>query len=139
MSIQYNVIIEKEGQGALIDWGNSPGWIEQHRELLDNAERMTLIPKEGISLPVVSVALGPDRRWILFSRVAGIINTKKGDQQEKVRLYAIGWQSTVSGVNAKSITWVYPNGVIENAEEPAFIQHYLGRPEQPLEQIGDHS
>jgi len=43
----------------------------------------------------------------------------------RIRLYAIGWQCNVRGVSVKSLTWVYPNGAIEHAEEPGFVNAFL--------------
>jgi len=121
LPIEYNIAIENAGQpDVLVDWGNAPGWVERYRERLDAADRISLIPKNGQALPTVTVTLGGDRRWVAFSRVCGIVN---GDK--RIRLYAVGWQQTVRGVNIKSLTWVYPTGAIEHAEQPSFINQFL--------------
>jgi hypothetical protein len=116
----YDVAIEGDYQ-VLIKWGETPNWIADHKELLENAHQISLIPKEqGNGMPVVTARLGDGKRWILFSRVVGQINGPKS-----LRMYAIGWQKTVKGSNIKSIQWVYPGGTIENAEEPTFIDRFL--------------
>jgi len=121
LPIEYNIAIENAGRpDVVVDWGNTPGWVEQHRERLDTADRISLIPKNGQPLPTVTVALDGERRWVVFSRVCGVVN---GDKH--IRLYAIGWQQTVRGVNVKSLTWVYPTGAIEHAERPSFVNRFL--------------
>lgn len=126
--IQYNVLIEREGKGIQVDWGNEPGWMERYRDHLDTADRITLVPKPGVPMPVVSTRLGDGKRWILMSRVRGILNQGTG-QESEIRLYFLGWQKTVGGENVKSITWIYPNGMTENAEEPSFAHHFLPQPQ----------
>lgn len=119
--MEYNIVIEGGGNSLVIDWGNDKNWARRYRAQLDGAERISLIQKTPPTpLPVVTVALGDGRRWIVFSRVFGKID---GGQQ--VRLYCIGWQRTVKGVNVKSLTWVYPNGAIENADMPTFADRFL--------------
>jgi len=116
----YNVAIEGKEQ-VLIDWGNSPDWVKKYDSLLDEADRISLIPKDKSNgLPVVTAHLDNDKRWIIFSRVAGQINGPNN-----IRLYAIGWQQNIKGINIKSIQWVYPGGTVENAEEPTFIDEFL--------------
>jgi hypothetical protein len=120
MKIEYDILIESEAGGIKIDWGNHAGWINEYDKLLEGADRITLAPKDGVDLPIVSVELGEGKRWIVFSRVFGQVTSGK-----RVRLYAIGWQTTVGGANIKSITWVYPNGTIENSDIPTFWKHFL--------------
>lgn len=117
---RYNVAIESPLGQELIHWGNDPNWMEINKELLATAHTLSLIPKEGEALPVVSVHLDADKRWILFTRVFGNIT---GGQY--VRLYAIGWQSTVRGVNVKAIQWVYPTGAVESADEPSYWAKFM--------------
>jgi len=118
---RYNVAIESPVGQTLVQWGADPNWMEINRELLATAHTLSLIPKDGQALPVVSVRVDADRRWILFSRVYGRV-TGPG----QVRLYAIGWQSTVRGVNVKAIQWVYPTGAIESADDPTYWERFLG-------------
>lgn len=117
--ILYNIAIEGKEQ-VIIDWGNSPKWLSVHAELLKTAHRISLIPKEGVNLPIVSVDLTGNKRWIVFSRVYGAL-TGPG----QARLYAIGWQQEIKGVNVKSIQWVYPAGTVECAENPSFMKYIL--------------
>ena len=115
----YNIAIESDDAQELVDWGNAPGWIEQHRAILDTAHTLSLIPKDGYELPVVSVRLDGSKRWVCFSRICGQL---PGGQ---VRLYCIGWQSTIKKINVKSLLWVYPSGAVECADDPSYWQEFL--------------
>lgn len=117
----YNVAIESEEEQVLIDWGNEKGWQDTHKELLNSADRISFIPKEQ-NLPVVTVALDNEKRWIVFSRVHGRIS---GGNGREIRLYCIGWQKTIRGVNEKSLLWVYPGGAVECADFPTMIEQFL--------------
>jgi hypothetical protein len=123
LPISYNVAIEGKRQ-ILVDWGNTPGWLETYREDLDNAHRISLIPKEGQPIPVVSVILDGSKRWIVGSRVCGRVNKGTGEGSE-IRIYFIGWQQTIGNINVKSIHWVYPGGAVECADEPMLVDHFL--------------
>jgi hypothetical protein len=117
----YDIAIEAPDGQIKIDWGHTPGWMETHRALLDTAERVSLLPKDpAVGLPLISTQLQPGQRWVLFSRVYGQVT---GGQQ--VRLYCIGWQQTIGGKSVKALTWVYPNGVIENGNEPTYWLNFL--------------
>lgn len=114
--IEYNLAIESEQGQAVVELGQEQGWLDKYRHLLDTATRLSLLPRND-GLPFVSVSLDGTKRWIYFSRVVGRMNT-----EERIRLYAIGWQDTINGKNVKSLTWIYPGGMIEMAEEPTLIQ-----------------
>ena len=114
MEMLYNIAVEAPDEQCLIQWGNERGWLETRRDLLDKAARISLIPKEMGELPVVTVQLGNGKRWIVFSRVYGRL------PGGRVRLYCIGWQATVKGVNVKSLLWVYPTGDVECSELPSY-------------------
>jgi hypothetical protein len=122
--IGYDVVIERadENRSVVIPWGDAPNWIEEYREDLERATGIAYIPKEGVHLPVVRIELGGDRRWVLFSRVAGTISSTPSAE---LRVYCIGWQRTVEGHNVKALTWVYPSGAIESADEPTMIGAFL--------------
>jgi len=122
--IEYNVAIETNSGSILVDWGNSKDWVTKYREDLDNANSLALIPKEGIGLPIVTVELSGQKRWVVFSKVFGIIN-KKNNKKSEIRLYCIGWQQKVAGTNVKSLNWVYPGGTVENSENPSFVGKIL--------------
>ena len=123
LPILYDVVIEGIGYDILVDWGNTPGWLETYADHLDQATRISLKPKEGARLPIVTVKLGLGRRWILFRRVFGIASGGGGQQ---VPVYAIGWQQLVQGVNIKSIAWIYPSGAVEVADDnPTFWKNFL--------------
>ena len=115
--IKYNISIEGEGKSVLVDWGNTKSWIQTYQHQLENADRISLIPKRGKHVSVVTVVLGEGKRWIIFSRIFGKTGTPN-----RTRLYAIGYQQTVKGVNIKHLTWVYPNGTIESADKPTYIK-----------------
>lgn len=123
--ILYDIAIEPLGdrEMTIIDWGHTPRWMETYREELDSARALVLTPKDGADLPSVRVELGGDKRWVVFSRVAGHVMGGAG----QLRIYCIGWQRTVRGESVKSLTWVYPGGVTENAEEPTLIDVFMGR------------
>lgn len=115
--ILYNIAVESPNGQHLIQWGNEKGWLETCRDLLDNATRISLIPKD--KMPLVTVQLGNGRRWVVFSRVYGRL------PGGRMRMYCIGWQATVKGVNVKSLLWVYPNGNIESGDEPSYWKEFI--------------
>lgn len=114
-STDYNLQIESDQGQAIVQLGQEQGWLMKYRHLLDTATRLSLLPRRN-GLPFVSVKLGGTKRWIYFSRVYGKMNSP-----EQVRLYVIGWQDTISGKNVKSLLWIYPNGIVECAEEPDLL------------------
>jgi len=128
--IQYDIAIEGKGFQIKVPWGEerAKGWQTRYGVELKDAERLSLIPKEHArDLPVVTIKLDQDKRWVLFSRVYGtIINQNNCSKTKKeIRLYCIGWQTKIRGVNVKSLTWVYPNGSIESSENPSFEFAFL--------------
>jgi hypothetical protein len=123
LEFRYNVAITTDDEPPiLIDWGNQRGWMKEYNDQLERATRLSLIPKNGQAMPTVTVELGPEQRWILFSRVYGQVTGPV-----RMRCYAIGHQQTVKGVRVKSIMWVYPDGSIEHAEEPSFWREFLNK------------
>jgi len=120
----YNVVIEGEKRQVEIDWGNSPDWMDVFRDDLDNAKRISLVPKDKAAnnLPIIAVYMDGDKRWVVGSRVFGQIADNRGVE---MRIYFIGWQMTVGGVNIKSIHWVYPGGAIECADDPTLVNYFL--------------
>lgn len=119
MKLDYNIAIEGRGYQELVDWGEAPDWQKALQDQLESAQRISLIPKTSNGLPVVTVELGEDKRWVVFSRVVGRLGGKR------IRLYCIGWQMTVGTKNIKSLQWVYPNGVIESADRPNYADLML--------------
>jgi len=123
LPLSYNVAIESVDGQVLVDWGNEKNWQETHRELLNSAHRISLIPKNKVhDQPVVSIVLDGEKRWVIFSRVYGHV---AGGNGREIRMYCIGWQKTIRGVNEKSLLWVYPSGAVECAEQPTMIDHFL--------------
>jgi len=122
LDIGYNIAIEGDGYNLLVDWGDGTDWVKKLRTELDNAERISLIPKEGCHLPLVTVQLEENQRWVIFSRVFG--KTAK-EEPHQARTYCIGSQENIAGKNKKSLTWIYPNGSIEIAEEPSLIGLFI--------------
>lgn len=121
----FNVAVEGNFPSVLVDWGNDPGWADRIRGQLEAAQRISLIPKDvHAHLPIVSVDLSGDRRWVLFSRVYGQLAMGTGGRRQ-VRVYCLGWQQTVGETNIKGLTWVYPNGVIEMADEATMWKLYV--------------
>lgn len=121
-NIQYNIVIQRDGEDTVVDWGSQPNWARDLKDTLDNASAITLVQKNiSFGLPTIKIQLGDDKRWIIFSRVYGQVN---GDRQ--IRMYAAGWQiQCADGQNIKCITWVYPNGSIEVGDEPAHWKLFL--------------
>jgi hypothetical protein len=124
LPFSYNISIESKEESVLVDWGNTPGWMEACRDRLDSAYRISLIPKVAGSAPVVSAILDGEKRWLIGSRVCGKINKGTGDGKE-LRIYFIGWQQTVNGLNVKSIHWVYPGGAVECSDEPTLVDRFF--------------
>lgn len=122
--MDYNIIVGEGDDALLIEWGHHKGWIQEYRERLDSAKRLTLVPKLGVRLPTVSVSLEPNQRWIV---VAKVVKQQRGPNAHKPprKIYGVGWQETIKGVNVKNITWVYPSGEIENAPAPSFIDETI--------------
>ena len=121
--IEYNIVVAGKNEGKIIDWGNDPDWVNKYRYLLDDAEMISLVPKKDKkNLRPVAIRLGDNRRWIIFSRVYGQVTSGK-----EIRLYAIGWQKTFDDKSEKSITWIYPDGGIENTglDGPSFWRDFL--------------
>lgn len=128
-SIDYNVVIQSEQDGetleVLIEWGKTPKWMTTYSENLNRATAITLVPRPGSSLPVIGVKLLEPRRWILFSRIMGVL----ASGHKPIRMYAIGWQMTTPNGNLKQIAWVYPNGSIEIANDPTHWKAFTVIPE----------
>lgn len=121
--IEYNIVVAGKNEGKIIDWGNEQGWADKYKYLLDEAEIISLVPKEKYNnRRPVAVRLGDSKRWIIFSRVFGQVTSGK-----EIRLYAIGWQKSIGDTTEKSITWVYPDGTIENTglDGPSFWREFL--------------
>ncbi len=120
----YNLLIEGQFEPIKVELGDDPKWMEKYKKELDTAEQISLVPKDGINVvvPVITVALDGEKRWIFFSRVCGRI---VGGTGKEIRLYCIGWQETYKNKNFKSLTWIYPNGVIEESDKPSYTHHYL--------------
>lgn len=117
---EFDVAVEGHTRSVRIDWGHDPGWVDRERELLDSAERLSLIPKgDRLDRLIYSVVLGPGRRWILNSRVVSAVNQNTGARKAGIRLYLLGWQTTFGGKNIKCKMWIYPNGMVEMCDEPS--------------------
>lgn len=119
--IYYDLAVESPLGQVRIDLERDANWLETYRELLDSATRISLLPKDGTGLPVVTVGLDNGKRWIYFSRVYGAMGAAA-----QIRLYAIGWQETINGENTTNLIWVYPTGTVEYAPEPEFWKAILG-------------
>jgi len=117
MPIEYDIVFEGKTNRRII-WGESPNWAREYKEELSAAKRISLIPKNGASLPIITVLLDEGKQWIVFSKVMG--RMKGIGAGREFRLYAIGYQYNVNGSNVKHINWVYPGGSIECAEEPSY-------------------
>jgi len=128
--IKYDVLIEGEYENGQkynirVAWGQESEWIKKHRKELDGARYITLYPKKDfLNMPTVVVSLDENKRWILFSRVYGAIGAYNSGATE-IRLYCIGWQLETRGVNVKNLMWIYPNGSVESAEEPGFVNLFF--------------
>lgn len=121
--ITYDILIEVDDANQFrVDWGKTPDWIKIHKEHLDNARRISLLPKPGQVGPMVSVFLDGDKRWVIGSRVHGSATAGTGVE---FRIYFIGWQRTVGNENVKSVHWVYPGGMVECSPEPTMVAQFM--------------
>lgn len=120
--MDYNLAVEGDDSQILIDWGNEKDWITRYRQQLDSAHRISLIPKKYSPLPVITVDVR-DRNWIIFSKVFGKLSA--AGHKHEIRLYAIGWQANLGGQSVKSLLWVYPNGAIESALWPGYVDQFF--------------
>jgi len=118
----YNLEYIVEGKKDIVFLGLQPNWLREHREALDRAEIISLIPKEGVNLPPLTVFLGDGKRWIYFKRTYKITNNGPS-----IPLYCLGWQDNVNGANVKSLNWIYPDGYIESAQEPVRVHGFIKR------------
>jgi len=121
--LKYDIIAERGGKGRIFKWGEEEkNWISKYRSYLDSADRISFIEKDS-HIVTITVSLNGSKRFVFFSRVFGKVNSS--GQEKQVRLYCIGWQDTIKGINVKSLNWVYPDGMIENSEEPSYIHHFI--------------
>ena len=122
--MDYDVWIGSAEASIHIDWGSTMGWMTTYKKELDEAKRLTLVPKHGVKLPTVTVSLQPNQRWVIVCKV---VKQQRGPNAHKParRIYGIGWQETINGVNVRNVTWVYPTGEIENAPTPSFIEETI--------------
>jgi len=104
---------------ATIDWGNEPGWLTTYASELANADLIRLTRKGQGGNGSIEVEIGVPESPILFSRVVG---RNGAGYERQVRLYAIGW-SRENPTPSQQITWVYPNGETEVADEPTFTPY----------------
>lgn len=109
MLLEYLIEAEIDGGEVRIEWDDTPRHIVQYKETLDVATAITLLPRAGVALPTVRVRYDVYKRWVVFhKKIAGF------------QFYAIGWQTTVRGLNVKAINWVHPDGSVEMTLEPTF-------------------
>lgn len=111
----HDVIVQNERGEVRFNLGES-GWLGRYRKYLEQG-RITIINEQGSTFSVDTAG----HRWVLFYRTYGRMRGKTGSV---VRLLCVGWQDTMGGKNVKSLVWVYPNGTIEMAEEPAFWDRF---------------
>jgi hypothetical protein len=118
----YDVALEGIGFQTLIDWGNSPKWMDRYADQLARLDRISLIPKSGLpfQLPVVTAGITEGKKWIVFTRVFG-----RTGQITRLRLHAVGWEENIDGKVVKSIMWVYPNGAVECSVAPSYTNEFL--------------
>lgn len=127
LPFSYNIGIEVDkDQQFVVNWGQDKDWQTRMRTMLDSAFRISLIPKEKNGGPIVTVALDDNKRWVIFSRVVGQVASATGRKVE-MRLYCIGWQKKIKGVNVKSLQWIYPGGTIECSDEPTLVKYFLSK------------
>ncbi len=109
MLLDYLIEAEIDGGVVCIEWHDSPRHVVTYKETLDAATAIALLPRAGIALPTVRVHYDTYKRWIVFhKKIAGL------------QFYAIGWQTTVRGLNVKAINWIHPDGSVEMTLEPTF-------------------
>ncbi len=112
MLLEYQIEVECakcNGNGLVIDWTDEPRDVTKYKVELDAATMISLVPRENTALPIVRVQYDAYKRWVVFhKKIAGF------------QFYAIGWQTTVRGLNIKAINWIHPDGSIEMTLEPYF-------------------
>lgn len=113
--ILYDIVVSAGSVRLVIDWESERGWAKKYGQALAAAEWIALRPRPGAGLPPVLVALGAGRRWIITTRVYR-------ESGRGVRVYGIGWQTTVGGRNIKSILWTYTDGSVELSESPGHVR-----------------
>ncbi len=120
----YDVLIEGPGDQVRITWGSSPDWKKRYAETIANAKIVSIVSKDRsmVQLPMVSVQLSEGRKLVLETQVHG---TLTGKITSRVRVYCIGYEQEVNGQTVRHVTWVYPNGIIEIADEPSYWRHLL--------------
>jgi hypothetical protein len=94
------------------------GWAEPER--LSRVVVWTIVPREGVALPVVTVQIPEDAKPIFKSRVYGKGLPYEGSTLPSFRAYAIGWHDTES-----HWTWVMPGGNIQVGEDPLYVDLIL--------------
>lgn len=102
----------EDGSETVVDL-EERGWAEPTRLAL--VKRFTLIPKDGVDMPVVSVQIPDDCKPVFKTRVFGVIGMSSGDSQSVMRCYAVGYHCKGG---AETLTWVLPNGCIEVGADP---------------------
>jgi len=120
MDYLYDIAVESGNQSLLIDWNSESGWIQKYAKELNEAERISYIPKDGSGLPVVTVVLDNGKRWIVFARNFGILGTPN-----QTKIYCIGWQKTIDGESVKQLIWIYPTGAIEFSDQPTLWKLFI--------------
>ena len=126
LPIEYDILVEANGQSTRIGWGDCPQWAARHKAELDAADYISLLPKDGADLPVVVLAKPEDAKWIVFSRVFGKIGA--GVAQPQFRCYALGYQWNHDARPKEMRThlvWIYPNGTVEVGAEPSLARFLL--------------
>jgi len=99
-----------------------------------NIKIFKLIPKESDSLLREFKLTIPDNATLIyFKRTVG----DTGNMFPEFQIVLIGWQLNISGKNIKQITYLYPDGKIENTPdgETLMNEFILGLPKKNPEDI----
>lgn len=128
LPIDYSAVVLGENDTETVIDLQERGWIS--RPELIGAKMFTLRPKQGISLPTVTVDLSPigeiRRRLVYFSRVFGDVNARTQENSDFFRIYCLGWAATIEGKSVSSKSWIYPSGaIVSGADEPPFVDDLM--------------
>lgn len=83
------------------------GWAEAKR--LARVKTFTLIPKDGIDLPIVVTNIPEGAKPVFKHRVKANVLINTGAPIAKIRIYGVGYKKG----RTEHLLWVLPNGAIE--------------------------
>lgn len=135
LPILYTAVYQKrDGHDGSIDF-DEPGWLNKFG--LKGAAIFTLQPKDGATLPRLSIHLTPlpdgtPRELVFFTRVFGRFGANGANFRALFRMYCVGWRAEIGGCRLANVFFVYPSGSIvamagEDAEKihPPYVDDLM--------------